>query len=190
MLWLMLRLPLCAVFFFFCILFGIEFMLSDSHYLFLLQDSDMAIDDIVASSLGGDDPQTTAVDQDEDLGKNVADSLEADVESTEGGHSASNDSFFDTTPGSVPEEQMMSAGSAADDDDTLRADDSNIGSPDLMIHDLAIVPHASHSFEHGHDGDDAADPNTVPLSISVPQTVLTSRITGMFHSATIPFELL
>jgi hypothetical protein len=111
------------LFFFFCILFGIEFILFESHYLFLLQDSNMAVDDIVTSSLGGDDLQTAAVDQDKDLGKNVADSLEADAESTEGGHSTSSDSFFDTTLGSVPEEQMMSAGSTAYDNDMLGADD-------------------------------------------------------------------
>ena len=81
---------------------------------------------------------------------------------------------------------MMSAGSAADDDDMLEADDSNIGSVDLMRHDLAIVPHASHSFEHGHDGNGAADSDAVPLSISVPQTVLTSRVTGMLHSVPTP----
>ena len=91
--------------------------------------------------------------------------------------------FFDTTPGSVPEEQMMSAGSTAGDDDMPGADDLNIGSADLIIHDLAIVPHASHLFEHGHDGDGAVDPDTVPLSISVLQTILTSRVTGMLHSA-------
>ena len=69
-------------------------MLSDSHYLFLLQDSNMAVDDIVTSSLGGDDLQTTTVDQDKDLGKGVTDSPEVDAESTEGGHSTSSDSFF------------------------------------------------------------------------------------------------
>uniref|UniRef100_A0A2N9JB63 Aminotransferase-like plant mobile domain-containing protein n=1 Tax=Fagus sylvatica TaxID=28930 RepID=A0A2N9JB63_FAGSY len=124
----------------------------------IVEDSNMAVDDIVISSLGRDDLQTAVVDQDKDLGTSVADSPEADAESMEGGHSTSSDSFFDTTPGSMPEGQMMSAGSTADD--------------------LAIVPHASHLFEHGHDGDDAADPDTVPLSISVPQTVLTSRITS------------
>jgi hypothetical protein len=143
----------------------------------------MAVDDIITSSLGGDDLQTAAVDQDKDLGKSVADSPEADAESTEGGHSTSSDSFFDTTLGSVPEEQMMSAGSTVDDNDMPGADDSNIGSADLMIHDLAIVPHASHLFEHGHDGNGAADPDTVPLSISVLQTILTSRVTGMLHFA-------
>jgi hypothetical protein len=148
----------------------------------------MAVDDIVISSLGRDDLQTAVVDQDKDLGTSVADSPEADAESMEGGHSTSSDSFFDTTPGSVPEGQMMSAGSTAGDDDMPGADDSNIRSADLMIDDLAIVPHASHLFEHGHDGDDAADPDTVPLSISVPQTVLTSRITGMLHSAPTPLS--
>ncbi len=148
----------------------------------------MAVDDIVTSSPGGDDSQTAIVDQDKDLGKSVADSFEADVRPTERGHSVSSDSFFDATPGSMPEEQMMPARSTADDDDMLGANDSNIGSTDLMIHDLAIVPHASHLFEHGHDGDGAADPDTVPLSISVLQTVLTSRITGMLHSAPTPLS--
>uniref|UniRef100_A0A2N9IU44 Aminotransferase-like plant mobile domain-containing protein n=1 Tax=Fagus sylvatica TaxID=28930 RepID=A0A2N9IU44_FAGSY len=148
----------------------------------IVEDSDMAIDDIVTSSLGGDDLQTATVDQDKDLGKSVADSPEADAESTEGSHFTSSDSFFDTTASFVPEEQMMSVGSIAGDDNMPGAGDSNIGSTDLMIHDLAIVPHASHLFEHGHDGDGAADPDTVPLSISVPQTVLTSRVTGFIIS--------
>jgi hypothetical protein len=94
----------------------------------------MAVADDVPKSSGGSDPLTAAVDQDKDLGKSVADSFETDVGSTEGGHSASSDSFFDVTPGSMPEEQMMSAGSAADADDMLEADDLNIGSADLMSH--------------------------------------------------------
>jgi hypothetical protein len=118
----------------------------------------------------------------------VADSPEADAESTEGGHSTSSDSFFDTTLGSVPEEQMMSAGSTVDDNDMPGADDSNIGSADLMIHDLAIVPHASHLFEHGHDGNAAADSEALPLSFSVPQSVLTSGVTGMLYSVLIPLS--
>ena len=128
------------------------------------------------------------MDQDEDLGKSMADSFEADVGSTEGGHSSSSDSFFDVTLGFMLDEQMVFAGSAADADDMLEADDSNIGSADLMSHDLAIVPHASHSFGHGRDGDDAADSDVVPLSISVPQTVLTSRVTGMLYSVLIPLS--
>ena len=96
--------------------------------------------------------------------------------------------FFDTTPGSVPEEQMMSAGSTTGDDDMPGADDSNIGFADLMVYDLAIVPHASHPFGHRHDGNGAADPDIVPLSISVPQTVLTSRVTGMLHSTPTPLS--
>ena len=88
----------------------------------------------------------------------------------------------------MPEEQMMPAGSTVDDDDMSGANDLNIGSADLMIHDLAIVPHVSHLFEHGHDGDGAADLDIVPLSISVLQTVLTSRITGMLHSAPTPLS--
>uniref|UniRef100_A0A2N9HX07 Aminotransferase-like plant mobile domain-containing protein n=1 Tax=Fagus sylvatica TaxID=28930 RepID=A0A2N9HX07_FAGSY len=115
----------------------------------IVEDSDMAVDDIVTSSLGGDDLQTVAVNQDKDLG---------------------------TSP--LPEEQMMSVGSTAGDDNMPGADDSNIRSADLMVDDLAIIPPASHLFEHEHDGDGAADLDTVPLSISVPQTVFISRVTG------------
>jgi hypothetical protein len=89
---------------------------------------------------------------------------------------------------SIPEEPMMSAGSAADADDMLEADELNIESADLMRHDLAIVAHAGHSFEHGRDGDDAVDPDVVPLSFSVPQTVLTSGVTGMLHSIPTPLS--
>ena len=167
-------------FLFFCIFFRIGFILSGSYYLFLPQGSDMAVDDVVTSSFGGDDLQTAAVDQDKNLGKNVADSPEAGAESTEGGHSSSSDSFFDTTPSSVPEEQILSAGSIADDDDIPIADDSNIGSASLISHDLAIVPHASHSFGHGRDGGDAADSEVIPLSFSVPQSVLTSGVMVCF----------
>ena len=86
----------------------------------------MVVDDVVTSSLGGDDLQTASVDQNKNLGKSMVDSLEAGAESTKGGHSSSSDSFFYTTPGSVPKEQILSAGSTTDDDDMPRADDSNI----------------------------------------------------------------
>ena len=82
----------------------------------------------------------------------------------------------------------MFAGSTVDDDDMLEADDSNIGSSMLMTNDLAIVPHASHSFEHGRDGNDATDSDVVPLFILVPQTVMTSRVTGMLHSTPTPLS--
>ncbi len=55
----------------------------------------------------------------------------------------------------MPEEQMMSAGSAADADDMLEANELNIESADLMRHDMAIVAHDDHSFEYGHDDNDA-----------------------------------
>ena len=144
--------------------------------------------DVPTSSSGGSAPLTAAVDQDDNLGKSVANSFKADVGSTEGGHSVSSDSFFDVTPGFMPDEQMMSAGSVADADDMLEADDLNIGSADLMSHDLAIVPHASHSFEHRRNDDDAMDLDVVPLSFSVPQTVLTSRVTGTLYSVPIPLS--
>ena len=115
------------------------------------------------------------------MGKGVADSFEADVGSVEGSHSVFGDSFFDVTPDSMPKEQMMSTGSTADVDDMLEADELNIESADLMRHNLAIVAHAGHSSEHGRDGDDAMDLDAVPLSFSVPQTILTSGVTGMLH---------
>ena len=102
------------------------------------------------------------------MGKDIADSFEADVGSAEGSHSVFGDSFFDVTPDSMPEEQMMSTGSTADVDDMLEADELNIESADLMRHNLAIVAHAGHSSEHGRDGDDAMDLDPVPLSFSVP----------------------
>ena len=71
-------------------------------------------DDGPTSSSGGSDPLTAVADQDEDLGKSVSNSFEADVGSTEGSHFVSSDSFFDVTPGFMSEEQMMFAGSAAD----------------------------------------------------------------------------
>ncbi len=148
----------------------------------------MIADDVPTSPSGGSDPLIAAVDQGENLGKDVADSFEADIGSVEGSHSISSDSFFDVTPDPIPEEPMMSAGSAADADDMLEADELNIESADLMRHDLAIVAHAGHSFEHGSDGDDAVDPDIVPLSFSVPQTILTSGVKGMPHSIPTPFK--
>ena len=68
----------------------------------------------------------------------------------------------------MPKEQMMSAGSAAYADDMLKANKLNIEFADLMRHDLAIVAHASHSFEHGRDGDDVVDSDAIPLSFFVP----------------------
>ncbi len=69
----------------------------------------------------------------------------------------------------------MSTGSALDADDMLETGKLNTDS-----HDLAIVTHAGHSFEHGHGDSDAVDPDAVPLSFSVPQTILTSGVVGMF----------
>ena len=179
--WSLLRLLLPL--FFFCIFFGVMFILSDSYYLFLLQDSDMIVDDIVASPLEGDDLQTATVDQDKDLRKSVVDSSEVGAESTGEGHSSSSDSLFDSGPGSVPEEQIMSAGSNADDDDMPGADDSSMGPAGPMGHNLAIVPHAS----HGRDDDSTVDSDVDPLSFSVPQTVLTSRVTGILYPVLISF---
>jgi hypothetical protein len=127
-------------------------------------------------------------DQGEDLGKSFADSFEADIGSPEGSLSVSSDSFFDIALGSMHEEQMMFAGSVADADDVLEANELNIESADLARHDLAIVTHDSHSFEYGHDENDAVDSDAVPLSFSVPQTILTSGVIGVFYSVPTPLS--
>ncbi len=129
-----------------------------------------------------------AADQGEDLGKSFADSFEADVGSVEESHSVSSGSFFDVAPGPMHEEQMMSVGSVADADYVLKASDLHIESADLIRHGLAIVAHASHSFKYGHDDNDAVDSDVVPPSFSMPQTVLTSGVVGMFHSIPTPLS--
>uniref|UniRef100_A0A2N9IZR2 Aminotransferase-like plant mobile domain-containing protein n=1 Tax=Fagus sylvatica TaxID=28930 RepID=A0A2N9IZR2_FAGSY len=135
-----------------------------------VEDSDVADDDMIASPVRKDAPQTAAVDQDEDLRKSTADSSETGDESMGEEHSSSSDSFFNSTPGSVPEEQIVFAGSTADDDDMLEAEDSSMGPAGSMEEDLAIVPHAGHV----HDDDSTVDADVDPISFSLPQTVLTS----------------
>ena len=122
------------------------------------------------------------------MGRSFAGSFEADVGSIEESHSVSSDSFSDVAPGSMNEEQMASAGSAADADDKLEATELNVESANLTRDDLAIVTHASHSFEYGHDDSDVIDSDAVPLSFSVPQIVLTSGVAGMFHSVPTPLS--
>uniref|UniRef100_A0A2N9F7G2 Aminotransferase-like plant mobile domain-containing protein n=1 Tax=Fagus sylvatica TaxID=28930 RepID=A0A2N9F7G2_FAGSY len=139
-----------------------------------VEDSDVADDDVIASPLKKGAPQTAAVDQDEELRKSVADSSEVGAESTGEDHSSSDDSFFDSAPDSAPEEQIVSAESTADDDDMLGADDSSMGPAESMEEDLAIIPHAG----HGRDDDSTVDADVDPISFSVPQTVLSSRVTG------------
>ena len=135
--------------------------------MFLLQDSDVAEDDIVASPSEEDAPNAAVMDQTEDLGKSAADSPGIGVESTREDHSSSSGSLFDSVPDFVPEEQIVSAESTADDDDMPEADDSSMGAVGSMEEDLAIVPHA------GHDDDSAVDADVDPISFSLLQTVLT-----------------
>ena len=90
-------------------------MPSNFYPLFPFQDSDVADDDIIASPVRKDAPQTATVDQDEGLGKSTADSSETGDKSMGEEHSSSSDSFFDSTPGSLPKDQIASAGSTADD---------------------------------------------------------------------------
>ena len=164
-------------FFFFCIFFGVVFIFSDFYHLSLLQDLDVVADDVIASPLGEDAPQTAAMDQNEDLRKSAADSPEVGAKSTGDDHFSSSDSFFDSTLGSVSEEQIMSAASTADDDDMPAADDLSMVPADPIGDDLAIVPHIS----HGCDDDGTVDADIDPISFSMPQTVLTSRVTGILY---------
>ena len=122
------------------------------------------------------------------MGNSFEGDFEADVGSTEESHSIANDSFSDVAPGSMDKEQMASVGSAIDDDDVIEATELNVESADLTGHNLTIVTHASHSFEYSRDSSDAVDSNAVPLSFSMPQTVLTSGVTGMFHSVPTPLS--
>ena len=136
--------------------------------MFLLQDSDVAEDDVIASPPEEDAPRAAAVDQIEDLGKSAADSPGIGVESTGEDHSSSSGSLFGSVPDSLPEEQILSAESTADDDDIPEANDSSMGATGSLGEDLAIVPHV------GHDDDSATDTDVDPISFSLPQTVLTS----------------
>uniref|UniRef100_A0A2N9IBE5 Aminotransferase-like plant mobile domain-containing protein n=1 Tax=Fagus sylvatica TaxID=28930 RepID=A0A2N9IBE5_FAGSY len=120
----------------------------------VVEDPDIIADDVPTSSSSGSDPLTATADQGEDLGKSLADSFEADIGPTEEIHSFSSDSPFDVVPSSVHEEQIVSTGSATNADDMLEIDELNIES-----HDLAIVTHAGHSFEH-----ERGDSSGVPLS--------------------------
>jgi hypothetical protein len=123
----------------------------------------MAVDDIFTSSFDRGDPLTAAADQGDDMGRSFAGDSEIDIGSTEGSHSISSDTFFDVAPAPMHEEQMMSARSAVDAGDVLETGELNTES-----HDLAIVTHAGHSFEHGCGDSDAVDPDVVLLSFSVP----------------------
>jgi hypothetical protein len=162
--WLTLRLLL---FLFFVFSLELHSYLLTFYPLFPLQDSDVADDDVIASPVRKDAPQAAAVDQDEDLGKSTAGSSEAGDESMGEEHSSSSASFFDSTPGSLPEDQIVSAGSTADDDTMSEADDSSMGGAGPMEEELAIVPHGD------HDDNSAVDTDADPISFSLPQTVLT-----------------
>uniref|UniRef100_A0A2N9H5E6 Aminotransferase-like plant mobile domain-containing protein n=1 Tax=Fagus sylvatica TaxID=28930 RepID=A0A2N9H5E6_FAGSY len=139
----------------------------------IVEDSDMAVDDIVISLFDKDDPLTVAADQGDNMERSLADDLEADIGSTEGIHSFSSDTSFDIASSLVREEQVVFVGSAADTDDMMETGELNTESQDL-----AIVTHAGHSFEHRHGDSDAVDPDAVPLSFSVSQTILIGGVAG------------
>uniref|UniRef100_A0A2N9F633 Aminotransferase-like plant mobile domain-containing protein n=1 Tax=Fagus sylvatica TaxID=28930 RepID=A0A2N9F633_FAGSY len=134
----------------------------------VVEDSDVAEEDIDAGPPEEDAPSAAAVDQTEDLGKSAADSPEIGIESMGEDHSSSSGSLFGSAPDFMPEEQIVSAESTADDEDMPEADDSSVGAAGSMDEDLAIVPHA------GHDDDSAVDADVDPISFSLPQPVLTS----------------
>uniref|UniRef100_A0A2N9IJM8 Aminotransferase-like plant mobile domain-containing protein n=1 Tax=Fagus sylvatica TaxID=28930 RepID=A0A2N9IJM8_FAGSY len=134
----------------------------------VVEDSDVAEEDIDAGPPEEDAPSAAAVDQTENLGKSAADSSEIGIESMGEDLSSSSGSLFDSAPDSMPEEQMVSAESTADDEDMPEADDSSVGAAGSMDEDLAIVPHV------GYDDDSAVDADVDPISFSPPQPVLTS----------------
>uniref|UniRef100_A0A2N9EG75 Aminotransferase-like plant mobile domain-containing protein n=2 Tax=Fagus sylvatica TaxID=28930 RepID=A0A2N9EG75_FAGSY len=134
----------------------------------VVEDSDVAEEDIDAGPPEEDAPSAAAVDQTENLGKSAADSSEIGIESMGEDLSSSSGSLFDSAPDSMPEEQMVSAESTADDEDMPEADDSSVGAAGSMDEDLAIVPHA------GYDDDSAVDADVDPISF------FTAAATGGF----------
>uniref|UniRef100_A0A2N9IE74 Aminotransferase-like plant mobile domain-containing protein n=1 Tax=Fagus sylvatica TaxID=28930 RepID=A0A2N9IE74_FAGSY len=104
----------------------------------VVEDSDVAEEDIDAGPPEEDAPSAAAVDQTENLGKSAADSSEIGIESMGEDLSSSSGSLFDSAPDSMPEEQMVSAESTADDEDMPEADDSSVGAAGSMDEDLAI----------------------------------------------------
>uniref|UniRef100_A0A2N9GS19 Uncharacterized protein n=1 Tax=Fagus sylvatica TaxID=28930 RepID=A0A2N9GS19_FAGSY len=110
----------------------------------VVEDSDVAEEDIDAGPPEEDAPSAAAVDQTENLGKSAADSSEIGIESMGEDLSSSSGSLFDSAPDSMPEEQMVSAESTADDEDMPEADDSSVGAAGSMDEDLAIVPHVGY----------------------------------------------
>uniref|UniRef100_A0A2N9IP53 Aminotransferase-like plant mobile domain-containing protein n=1 Tax=Fagus sylvatica TaxID=28930 RepID=A0A2N9IP53_FAGSY len=145
----------------------------------VVEDSDVAEEDIDAGPPEEDAPSAAAVDQTENLGKSAADSPGIGIESMGEDLSSSSGSLFDSAPDSMPEEQIVSAESTADDEDMPEADDSSVGAAGSMDEDLAIVPHA------GYDDDSAVDADVDPISFSLPQPVLTSAA-GHFTSEDSP----
>uniref|UniRef100_A0A2N9HWS6 Aminotransferase-like plant mobile domain-containing protein n=1 Tax=Fagus sylvatica TaxID=28930 RepID=A0A2N9HWS6_FAGSY len=75
----------------------------------VVEDSDVAEEDIDAGPPEEDAPSAAAVDQTENLGKSAADSSEIGIESMGEDLSSSSGSLFDSAPDSMPEEQIMSA---------------------------------------------------------------------------------
>uniref|UniRef100_A0A2N9GNC1 Aminotransferase-like plant mobile domain-containing protein n=1 Tax=Fagus sylvatica TaxID=28930 RepID=A0A2N9GNC1_FAGSY len=148
----------------------------------VVEDSDVAEEDIDAGPPEEDAPSATAVDQTENLGKSAADSSEIGIESMGEDLSSSSGSLFDSAPDSMPEEQMVSAESTADDEDMPEADDSSVGAAGSMDEDLAIVPHA------GYDDDSAVDADVDPISFSLPQPVLTSAALELFQLAALSYQ--
>uniref|UniRef100_A0A2N9HZX3 Aminotransferase-like plant mobile domain-containing protein n=1 Tax=Fagus sylvatica TaxID=28930 RepID=A0A2N9HZX3_FAGSY len=93
----------------------------------VVEDSDVAEEDIDAGPPEEDAPSAAAVDQTGRLRKDA--------------------------PDSMPEEQIVSAESTADDEDMPEADDSSVGAAGSMDEDLAIVPHAGHDDDSAVEAD-------------------------------------
>uniref|UniRef100_A0A2N9HPN0 Aminotransferase-like plant mobile domain-containing protein n=1 Tax=Fagus sylvatica TaxID=28930 RepID=A0A2N9HPN0_FAGSY len=117
----------------------------------VVEDSDVAEEDIDAGPPEEDAPSAAAVDQTEDLGK--------------------------MPQTSMPEEQIVSAESTADDEDMPEADDSSVGAAGSMDEDLAIVPHAGHDDDSAVD----ADVDPISFSLPQPVLTSAGPDTSIAH---------
>uniref|UniRef100_A0A2N9GE29 Aminotransferase-like plant mobile domain-containing protein n=1 Tax=Fagus sylvatica TaxID=28930 RepID=A0A2N9GE29_FAGSY len=117
----------------------------------VVEDSDVAEEDIDAGPPEEDAPSAAAVDQTENLGK------------------------MPQTP--CLKKQMVSAESTADDEDMPEADDSSVGAAGSMDEDLAIVPHAGYDDDSAVD----ADVDPISFSLPQPVLTSAGPDTSIAH---------
>uniref|UniRef100_A0A2N9GRV0 Uncharacterized protein n=1 Tax=Fagus sylvatica TaxID=28930 RepID=A0A2N9GRV0_FAGSY len=117
----------------------------------VVEDSDVAEEDIDAGPPEEDAPSAAAVDQTENLGK-MPQTL-------------------------CLKKQIMSAESTADDEDMPEADDSSVGAAGSMDEDLAIVPHAGYDDDSAVD----ADVDPISFSLPQPVLTSAGPDTSIAH---------